>query len=381
MAGPLQGVKIIEIAGIGPGPFAGMMLADHGADVIRVERPGAPEGLTAPRTDVLSRNRRHVAIDLKKPEGTALLRDLARTADGLIEGFRPGVMERLGLAPETLLADNPRLVYGRMTGWGQTGPLARTAGHDIDYIAVAGALHAFGRAGNKPTPPINMVGDFGGGGMFLAFGMVSAILHARATGQGQVIDCAMVDGAAMLMSMIWSFRAAGVWKDARGVNMLDTGAHFYDTYETKDGKYLAIGAIEPQFYAELRRLAGLTEDHEFDGQMAFYDWPRLKEKLAKIIHTRTRDAWMAIFDGTDACVAPVLSMAEAPHHAHNVARATFIEAGGVTPPAPAPRFSATPAAPPRMATGHSGADTDAILAELGRDAACIAAFKKSGVIG
>ena len=381
MAGPLQGVKVIEIAGIGPGPFAAMMLADHGADVIRVERPGAPEGLTARRTDVLSRSRRHVAIDLKKPEGAALLRELAGTADGLIEGFRPGVMERLGLAPETLLADNPRLVYGRMTGWGQTGPLARTAGHDIDYIALAGALHAFGRKGEKPTPPANLVGDFGGGGMFLAFGMVSAILHARATGQGQVIDCAMVDGAAVLMSMIWSLRAAGVWQDERGVNMLDTGAHFYDTYETKDGKYLAIGAIEPQFYAELRRRAGLADDHDFDGQMAFYDWPRLKEKLAKVIRTRTRDAWMAVFDATDSCVAPVLSLAEAPHHAHNAARATFIEAGNVTQPAPAPRFSVTPSAPPRMATGHSGADTDAILAELGRDPAGIAALKQAGIIG
>src|ERR1700733_9709686 len=247
MSGPLSGLRILEIAGIGPGPFAGMMLADHGAEVIRIERPKTPPGVTAITTDILQRSRRAVAIDLKKPEGAAILRHLARTADGLIEGFRPGVMERLGLGPDVLLADNPRLVFGRMTGWGQTGPLARTAGHDIDYIAIAGALHAYGRAGEKPTPPINMVGDFGGGGMFLAFGMVSAILHAQRTGQGQVVDCAMVDGAAVLMSMIWSFRAAGFWRHERGGNMLDTGAHFYDTYETADSKHLAVGAIEPQF--------------------------------------------------------------------------------------------------------------------------------------
>jgi alpha-methylacyl-CoA racemase len=241
MSGPLTGIRVLEIAGIGPGPFAGMMLADHGADVIRIERPNAPAGMAPAHTDILARSRRAVAIDLKQPAGVAVLRDLVRSADGLIEGFRPGVMERLGLGPDVLLGDNPKLVFGRMTGWGQTGPLARTAGHDIDYIALAGALHAYGRAGEKPTPPINMVGDFGGGGMFLAFGMVSALLHAARTGQGQVIDCAMVDGAALLMSMIWSFRAAGFWRDERGVNLLDTGAHFYDTYETADGKYMAVG--------------------------------------------------------------------------------------------------------------------------------------------
>jgi len=269
LSGPLTGIRIIELAGIGPAPFAGMMLADHGAEVIRVERPGARPS----RHDILARNRRVIGIDLKRPEGVAVVRDLARTADGLIEGFRPGVMERLCLGPELLLADNPKLVFGRMTGWGQTGPLARTAGHDIDYIAVAGALHAYGRAGEKPTPPINMVGDFGGGGMFLAFGMVSALLHAARIGVGQVVDCAMVDGAAVLMSMIWGFRAAGVWRDERGVNMLDTGAHFYDTYETADGKYMALGAIEPQFYAELRRLAGLDTDPVLDAQMDAGAWP------------------------------------------------------------------------------------------------------------
>jgi alpha-methylacyl-CoA racemase len=259
--------------------------------------------------------------------------------------------------------------------------MARAAGHDIDYIALAGALHAYGRAGEKPTPPINMVGDFGGGGMFLAFGMVSAILHAQRTGQGQVVDCAMVDGAAVLMSMIWSFRAAGFWRDERGVNLLDTGAHFYDTYETADGKYLAVGAIEPQFYAELRRLAGLADDADFDAQMNPAAWPALKQKLAAVLRSRTRDEWMADFDGTDACVAPVLSLEEAPRHKHNAARGTFIEAQGVTQPAPAPRFSATPSAPPRMATGNTGADTDTVLAGIGYDAARIASLKHDRILG
>jgi alpha-methylacyl-CoA racemase len=381
MAGPLSGIRILEIAGIGPGPFAGMMLADHGAEVIRIERPNAPPGLAPAHTDILARNRRAVAIDLKQPEGVAVLRDLARDADGLIEGFRPGVMERLGVGPEVLLADNPRLVFGRMTGWGQTGPLARTAGHDIDYIALAGALHAYGRAGEKPTPPINMVGDFGGGGMFLAFGMVSALLHAGRTGQGQVIDCAMVDGAAVLMSMIWSFRAAGFWRDERGVNMLDTGAHFYDTYETADGKFMAVGAIEPQFYAELRRLAGLDDDRELDGQMNFAEWPALKARVAAAFKTRTRDEWTAIFDGTDACVSPVLSMGEAPSHPHNAARGTFVEAAGVVQPAPAPRYSATPARAPVMATGDTGADTDAVLGAIGYAADKIAGLKAARIIG
>jgi alpha-methylacyl-CoA racemase len=358
-----------------------MMLADHGAEVIRIERPNAPPGMAPAHTDILARSRRAVAIDLKRPQGIAVLRDLVRSADGLIEGFRPGVMERLGIGPDVLLADNPKLVMGRMTGWGQTGPWAGMAGHDIDYIALAGALHAYGRAGEQPTPPINMVGDFGGGGMFLAFGMVSALLHAARTGQGQVIDCAMVDGAAVLMSMIWSFRAAGFWRDQRGVNMLDTGAHFYDTYETADGKYLAVGAIEPQFYATLRRLAGLAADPAFDAQMAPSEWPALKQKLAAMLRTRTRDEWTAIFDGTDACVAPVLSMEEAPSHPHIAARATFIEEQGVVQPAPAPRYSATPTRAPTMATGETGADTDAVLHGLGYDAARIAALKQAGVLG
>ena len=373
MSGPLSGVRIIELAGIGPAPFAGMMLADHGAEVIRVERPGArPSG-----TDILARNRRVIGADLKKPEGVAVVRDLARGADGLIEGFRPGVMERLGLGPDILRADNPKLVFGRMTGWGQSGPLAHTAGHDIDYIAIAGALHAYGRAGGKPTPPINMVGDFGGGGMFLAFGMVSALLHAARTGVGQVVDCAMVDGAAVLMSMIWGFRAAGFWRDERGVNMLDTGAHFYDTYETSDGKFMAVGAIEPQFYAQLRQLAGLADDAALDAQMDVAGWPDLKVRVAAVFRARTRDEWCAIFDGTDACVSPVLSMSEAPGHAHNAARGVFVEVGGVVQPAPAPRFSATPAGAPVMAGAD---DTDAVLAELGYDPDRIALLRRAGAI-
>jgi alpha-methylacyl-CoA racemase len=347
MAGPLNGLRIIELAGIGPGPFAAMMLADHGAEVIRVDRPGA----RIDARDPLLRSRRLIGVDLKSAEGKAKVRDLVRGADGLIEGFRPGVTERLGLGPEVLLADNPRLVYGRMTGWGQFGPYAQAAGHDINYIALAGALHAYGRAGEKPTPPINMVGDFGGGGMMLAFGMVSALLHAQKTGQGQVIDAAMTDGAATLMSMIWGFRANGMWSDDRGTNLLDTGAHMYDTYETGDGKWISIGSLEPQFYAELRRLAGLADDPDFDAQMDRRQWGPLKAKLTALFATKTRDEWCALMEMTDVCFAPVLSMAEAPAHPHNAARGTFIEVGGVMQPAPAPRYSVTVTDAPVMTTG------------------------------
>ena len=337
MAGPLSGLRIIELAGIGPGPFAAMMLADHGAEVIRIDRPGA----RIDAKDPLLRSRRLIGVDLKSPEGKAKVRDLVKTADGLIEGFRPGVTERLGLGPDVLLADNPRLVYGRMTGWGQFGPYAQAAGHDINYIALAGALHAYGRAGEKPTPPINMVGDFGGGGMMLAFGMVSALLHAKTTGQGQVIDAAMTDGAATLMSMIWGFRANGIWSDDRGTNLLDTGAHMYDTYETSDAKWISIGSLEPQFYAELRRLAGLAADKDFDAQMDRSQWGPLKAKLTALFLTKTRDEWCALMEMTDVCFAPVLSMAEAPLHPHNAARGTFIEVDGIMQPAPAPRYSVT----------------------------------------
>jgi alpha-methylacyl-CoA racemase len=338
MSGPLTGIRIVEMAGIGPGPFCGMMLADQGAEVILVHRPGQPPD---PR-DPLVRSRRTIAIDLKSGDGVTALRELVKSADGLIEGFRPGVMERLGLGPDVLLGDNPSIVFGRMTGWGQAGRLAPRAGHDINYIAIAGALHAMGRAGEKPTPPINLVGDFGGGGMLLAFGMVSALLSARLTGKGQVIDCAMVDGAALLMSMIWGFRATGGWRDERGVNLLDTGAHFYDTYETSDGKFIAFGAVEPQFYAIFRDRVGLLDDREFDRQMDPFAWPILKEKLTTLFKTKTRDEWSALLEDLDACFSPILSMAEAPEHDHNRARGTFLEVAGIMQPAPAPRYSLTP---------------------------------------
>ena len=380
MSGPLAGIRIVELAGIGPAPFACMMLADHGAEVIRIERPGAKKGGPGgdPAKDILLRSRKTIAVDLKSAEGIGVVRDLVASADGFVEGFRPGVTERLGLGPDVLLGATPRLVYGRMTGWGQDGPYAQAAGHDINYIALAGALHTFGRAGEKPTPPINMVGDFGGGAMMLAFGMVSALLHARTTGRGQVIDCAMTDGAALLMSMIWSFYGQGLWRDERGVNLLDSGAHFYDTYACADGAYVAIGAIEPQFYAVLREMAGLTVDPAFDRQMDPRGWPALKEKLAAVFASRTRDEWCAILEHTDACFAPVLSMAEAPKHPHNVARGTFAEAGGVVQPMPAPRYSATPTVAPRRADGQS--DTASLLDGLGYAPDQVEALKAAGIV-
>ncbi|MBV7257203.1 CoA transferase [Pacificimonas sp. WHA3] len=374
MPGPLTGLRIIEMAGIGPGPFCGMMLADHGAEVIRIDRPGArPE-------PVLGRNRRSVVINVKTPEGVDTIRKLAASADGFFEGLRPGVMERLGLGPDVLIGDNPKLVYGRMTGWGQYGPYANSAGHDINYIALSGALHAYGRRGEKPTPPINMVGDFGGGGMMLAFGMVSALLHAAKTGEGQVIDAAMTDGSAVLMGMIWGMRGSGMWPGERGTNLLDTGAHFYDTYETSDGKYVSIGSIEPKFYAELRRLAGLENDADFDAQMNPASWPPLKQKLTALFMTRTRDEWDTLMAQTDVCFAPVLSMEEAPSHPHNVTRETFVDVGGMMNPAPAPRYSVTqvqtPEAPP--ATGSSTRD---VLAEAGLSDAEIDALYERKAVG
>lgn len=337
MPGPLIGLRIVELAGIGPVPFCGMMLADHGAKVIRVDRPDA----TLNPRDPLLRGRTAMQLDLKSAEGVAELRALVKTADGLIEGFRPGVIERLGIGPDVLLADNPKLVIGRMTGWGQDGPLAPSAGHDINYIALSGALGAIGRAGERPVPPLNLVGDFGGGAMMLAFGMVAGLLAVRNGGEGQVIDCAMTDGAALLMAMMWGFRAQGMWRDARGANMLDGAAPFYDTYETADGGHVAVGAIEPQFYALLREKLGLATDPLFDAQHDRAQWPAQKDRLAAVFRTRSRDAWSALFDGSDACVAPVLSMAEAAAHPHNVARATFVEPDGVMQPAPAPRFRKT----------------------------------------
>jgi alpha-methylacyl-CoA racemase len=360
MAGPLAGIRIVEFAGIGPGPFCGMMLADHGAEVIRIERPG---GRLDPR-DPLSRNRRSIELDTKSANGLAVAKALCARADGLIEGYRPGVMERLGLGPDVLLAENPRLVYGRMTGWGQYGQYAQSAGHDINYIALSGVLHTIGRAGERPVPPVNYVGDFGGGAMMLAFGMVSAILAAKTGGAGQVIDCAMTDGSALLAGMSWYFHAVGENADQAGVNRLDGGAHFYDTYECADGKFISIGSIEPQFYALLRQAAGVADDVAFDAQGDRTAWPDLKASLTAIFKARTRDEWDAIMAATDICYAPVLSMNEAPSHPHNVERNTFIEIAGVTQPAPAPRYSATPSDMPRPAP-IVGADTAAILDELG----------------
>ncbi len=345
MAGALSGIRIIEFAGIGPGPFCAMMLGDHGAEVIRIDRPGA--GLD-PR-DALSRNRKSVVLDMKTPQGLAHARALCATADGLIEGFRPGVMERLGLGPDVLLADNPTLVYGRMTGWGQTGPYAQAAGHDINYISLSGVLHTVAVAGGKPVPPVNYIGDFGGGGMLLAFGMVAALLAVKNGAPGQVIDAAMTDGSALLAGMSYAMLAAGTTSDVPGTNLLDGGAPFYDSYTCADGKWVSIGSIEPQFYALLRDKLGLTDDPDFSAQFDRTAWPARKQRLAAIFATKTRDEWCALMEMTDVCFAPILSMAEAPNHPHNVARETFIELGGAIQPAPAPRFSATPAPAPRAA--------------------------------
>ena len=378
--GPLAGVRIIELAGIGPGPFCAMMLADMGADVIRVDRAGAVRGgdPSTPPADVMNRGRRSIGVDLKSPGGVETVMRLVESADALMEGFRPGVTERLGLGPDDCLARNPALVYGRMPGWGQDGPYAHAAGHDINYISLAGALDSYGRRGQAPVPPINMVGDFGGGGMYLAFGMVCAILEARGSGQGQVVDAAMVDGAASLMSFIHGFRAMGVWNDERGTNMLDTGSHFYDVYETSDGRYVSIGSIEPQFYAELREKLDLT-DPKWDQQMSRSAWPELKEELAAIFKTRTRDEWCDVMEHTDICFAPVLSLAEAPQHPHNVHRGTFIEYEGITQPRPAPRFSRTDSEIQRP-PAHAGQHTDEVLSDYGFGADEIASLRDSGAI-
>ena len=376
MAGPLEGMRILEMAGLGPAPFCGMMLADQGAEVIRIERIAPP---TVPY-DILARSRRSIAVDVRNPRGVDIVRRLARGADGLIEGFRPGVMERLGLGPEALLEDNPALVYGRMTGWGQDGPYAQAAGHDINYIALTGALHTCGRKGGQPTPPANYLGDFGGGGMLLAFGMVSAMLAVKNGAPGQVIDCAMTDGSALLMALTWSLYASGIWRDEPGINLLDSGAHFYDTYETADGKWISIGSIEPAFYAKLRDKLGLAEDAAFDDQNDRANWPALKQRLAGVFRTRTRDEWCELLEGTDVCFAPVLTLAEAPGHPHNAARQTYIEVDGAVQPAPAPRFSATGVSPPRPPR-RVGADTDSVLEDLGFGSGERAELRAAGIVG
>ena len=365
MSGPLTGVRIVEVAGLGPGPFCAMMLADMGADVIRVDRPvSQPRSAEdPPPADVLTRGRRSIALDLKTGEGVEVLLALAGRADGLIEGFRPGVAERLGIGPEPCFARNGRLVYGRMTGWGQEGPYSAAAGHDINYIALAGALWPVGLRDQPPVPPLNLVGDFGGGGMLLAFGMVSALFEAQRSGRGQVVDAAMVDGSAVLTTMIHGFRAMGEWVDERQANLVDGGAHFYGVYETADGRYIALGSIEPQFYAELLGRIGL-DPADLPAQQDRTAWPALRTKLEGIFRSRTRDEWCEVFEGADACFAPVLSMEEAPRHPHNAARETFVEVAGVVQPAPAPRFSRTPGDVQRP-PAHPGQHTAEILEELG----------------
>ncbi len=382
MAGPLSGYRIIELAGIGPGPFAAMMLADMGAEVVRVERAQAVRG-PAPAVahfDVMLRGRRNIALDLKHPDGVRTLLELVDRADGLIEGFRPGVMERLGVGPDTCLARNPKLVFGRMTGWGQTGPYAHAAGHDINYISLAGALAHFGRAGDAPVPPLNMVGDFGGGGMFLAFGVVCALLEAQRSGEGQVVDAAMVDGSAVLMTMFWAFKSIGMFNEReRGVNLLDSGAHFYDVFQCADGEYVSIGSIEPQFYAELLRLTGLSDDHEFAAQMDASQWPKLKDRLAEVFRSKTRVEWCAVMEGTDVCFAPVLTMSDAAEHPHNVERQTFVDIAGVTQPAPAPRFSRT-AAEVASPPAHPGQHTLDVLRDWGIERGRIDELVASGAV-
>lgn len=384
MTGPLQGFRIVELAGIGPGPFAGMMLADMGAEVLRVDRAQAVhDDGRRPVHDVLGRGRRSVGVDLKHPEGREAVLRLLDRADALIEGFRPGVTERLGLGPDDCLARNPRLVYGRMTGWGQDGPYAAMAGHDINYIALSGTLSMIGRAGEPPVPPLNLVGDFGGGGMLLAYGVVCGLLETTRSGQGQVIDAAMVDGAALLAAMVHGFRAIGMWEDQRGGNLLDTGAWYYEVYETADGGHVSFGSLEPQFFQEMLRITGLAQDVDGGGPVPDPSdrstWPAMKLRMAALVKTRTRAEWCELLEGSDACFAPVLSPAEAARHPHNQSRATFMEVAGVSQPAPAPRFSRTPpevVCPPARA----GQDTDVALRDWGFDSDEISKLRDAGAV-
>jgi len=373
--GPLNGFRIIELAGIGPGPFCGMMLSDMGAEVIRVDR--IAKGVGAPK-DVLQRNRQSVAVDLKKPEGIEIVLKLVESADALFEGFRPGVTERLGLGPDECMARNEKLVYGRMTGWGQDGPLAQSAGHDINYIGLSGALHAIGEPGGKPVPPLNLIGDFGGGGMLLAYGLVCALLEAQKSGKGQVVDTAMVDGAATLMAMFFSMAGRG-FDDERGTNLLDGGSHFYNTYETKDGQHVCVGSIEPQFYQLLVEKAGVDANH-FGPQMDRDQWSGFKDELEDVFKMKTRGEWCEIMEGTDVCFAPVLSVFEAPAHPHNVHRGTFIEVDGVVQPSPSPRFSRTTAEISHAARAP-GEDSTEVLSSIGFAQDELDTLREQGVIG
>ena len=378
--GPLQGLTIIEIAGIGPGPFAAMSLADQGADVIRVERPGGSMFTAAhnPKLDFLNRGKRCISVNLKEPEGVETVLALLEKADALLEGNRPGVMERLGLGPEICMARNPALVYGRMTGWGQEGPMAQEAGHDINYVALSGALHAIGRAGEKPAIPLNLVGDFGGGGLMLAYGMVCALLEAKNSGRGQVVDAAMIDGASTLMASTFAANQVGFWTDERGTNLLDGGSHFYDVYETADGKYISLGSIEPQFYAALLEKLGDDATY-FENQFDMENWPAMKDRMAAIILGKTRDEWDEVLSGADICYAPVLSMSEVRHHPHHQARGTFLDDGEVWQPAPAPRFSRTPGEI-RGCAAAIGEHSEDILREFGFSDDEIARKLESGAV-
>ena len=378
--GPLQGVRIVELAGIGPAPFAGMLLSDMGADIIRIDRAQQvnPAAFAKPNLEPMYRGRRSIGVDLKNPEGVETVLRLVEQADALVEGYRPGVTERLGLGPDDCLARNPKLVYGRMTGWGQDGPMAQAAGHDINYIALAGALAHFGREGGKPTPPINLVGDFGGGGMFMAFGVVCGILETQRSGKGQVIDVAMVDGTAVLMTLMWGLAKIGFWDEKLGVNVLDTGAPFYDTYETADGKFVSLGSLEPQFYAELVAKLGL-EDAGLPAQMDRAGWATLRTKFTELFKTKTRAEWDEILKGSDACYAPVLTMSEAVEDEHIKFRDTIIERDGVHQPAPAPRFSRTAAEVQRSAP-WPGQQTDEALDDWGFGADEIAKLRAGGAI-
>lgn len=380
MTGPLAGVRVIELAGLGPGPFAAMMLADLGAEVIRVDRAGAARGGNpdAPPADVLNRGRRSVGLDLKHPDGVETLLRLIDSADALIEGFRPGVCERLGVGPEVCMARNPTLVYGRVTGWGQDGPLAQQAGHDINYVALSGTLSMIGRKGQGPVPPVNLVGDAGGGGMLLAVGVLAGIVSARSSGVGQVVDAAMVDGAALLGSMIYGLGAMGLWGGERGSNLLDTGAHFYDVYETADGKYISLGAIESQFYVEMLERLDICE-HELADQYDSKQWDANRAVIARRVLERTQGEWDAAFEGSDACYAPVLDMTQAREHPHIDERGTFVEIAGVVQPAPAPRFSQTPTSIP-VPPAHAGQHTSAVLADFGFSDEEVATLRDSGAV-
>jgi alpha-methylacyl-CoA racemase len=382
-SGPLAGIKVVELAGLGPGPFCGMVLADMGAEVLRVDRIDAARSAdtSRPATNPLHRSKRSVALDLKHPSGVECFLRLATSADAVIEVFRPGVAERLGIGPDACLERNPRLVYGRLTGWGQAGPLAARAGHDINYIAVAGALEPLGRAGEPPTAPINVLGDFAGGGLLLAFGIVCALLEARTSGLGQVVDAAMIDGSALLLAPFFTGRITGGW-GPRGTNILDGGAHFYNVYETADGRYVAVGAVEPEFYVQLVTRLGLHGDPEFAPERQYDSraWPRLKQRLTEVFRTRTRDEWESLFSDSDACVFPVLSPEEAPRHPHHVARATFVEVDGLPQPGPAPRFSRTPAPPP-IPPEHPGASGPAVLTAWGFSPTEVDELRATGAVG